>query len=117
MLTITLMVVRIINANEHFVKSVRIRCYSGPYFPAFGLNTERYSVFLRIQSECGKIRTRIIPNLDTFYVVKCLIFLLKSLSKLLKATLQHLAKIGQRINSFVPNAPFFFVPHENIRKT
>ena len=31
---------------------------SGPYFPAFGLNTERYEVSLRIQSECGKIRTR-----------------------------------------------------------
>ena len=31
---------------------------SGPYFPAFGLNTERYFVSLRIQSECGKIRTR-----------------------------------------------------------
>ena len=29
---------------------------SGPYFPAFGLNTERY-LSLRIQSECGKIRT------------------------------------------------------------
>ena len=32
--------------------------FSGPYFPAFGLNTERYEVFLRIQSKCGKIRTR-----------------------------------------------------------
>ena len=31
---------------------------SGPYFPAFGLNTERYEVPLRIQFECGKIRTR-----------------------------------------------------------
>ena len=31
--------------------------FSGPYFPAFGLNTERYGVSLRIQSECGKIRT------------------------------------------------------------
>ena len=31
---------------------------SGPYFPAFGLNTERYEVSLCIQSECGKIRTR-----------------------------------------------------------
>ena len=30
---------------------------SGPYFPAFGLNTERYAS-LRIQSKCGKIRTR-----------------------------------------------------------
>ena len=32
--------------------------FSGPYFPAFGLNTERYEVSLRIQSECGKIRSR-----------------------------------------------------------
>ena len=31
---------------------------SGPYFPAFGLNTERYGVSLRIQSEYRKIRTR-----------------------------------------------------------
>ena len=31
---------------------------SCPYFPVFGLNTERYEVSLRIQSECGKIRTR-----------------------------------------------------------
>ena len=32
--------------------------FSGPYFPAFGLNTERYEVSLRIQSERGKLRTR-----------------------------------------------------------
>ena len=51
------------------MKSVRIRSYSGPYFPAFGLNTERYSVSLHIQSKCGKIRTRITPNTDTFYAV------------------------------------------------
>ena len=31
---------------------------SGPHFPAFELNTERYFVSLRIQSEYGKIRTR-----------------------------------------------------------
>ena len=55
--------------DTHCVKSVRIRSYSGPHFPAFGLNTERYSVSLRIQSECGKIRTRITPNRDTFYAV------------------------------------------------
>ena len=46
----------------HCMKSVRIRSYSGPHFPAFGLNTKRYSVSLRIQSECGKMRTRIAPN-------------------------------------------------------
>ena len=32
--------------------------FSGPYVPAFILNTERYKVSLRIQSECGEIRTR-----------------------------------------------------------
>ena len=29
---------------------------SGPHFPVFGLNTERYSVSLRIQSEYRNIR-------------------------------------------------------------
>ena len=43
----------------HTVRKVsRYGVFSGPYFPAFGLNTERSSVSLRIQSECGKIRTR-----------------------------------------------------------
>ena len=32
--------------------------FSNWYLPAFGLNTERYGISLRIQSECGKIRTR-----------------------------------------------------------
>ena len=53
----------------HLVKSIRIWSFSDPYFPAFGLNTERYSVFLPIQSECGKIRTRKTPNTDTFHKV------------------------------------------------
>ena len=37
-------------------KVSKYRFFSGLYFPAFGLNTGRYS--LRIQSECGKIWTR-----------------------------------------------------------
>ena len=52
--------------NYHCVKGFRVRSYSGPYFPAFGLNTERYGVSLRTQSECGKMRTRIASNMDTF---------------------------------------------------
>ena len=32
--------------------------FSGPYFPAFTLNTKRYFISLRIQSECRKTRTR-----------------------------------------------------------
>ena len=39
-------------------KLSKYRAFSRPYFPAFRLNTERYFVSLRIQSECGKIRTR-----------------------------------------------------------
>ena len=53
----------------HCVSSVRIQSYSGPYRPRFGLSKERYRVSLRIQSECGKIRTRITPITDTFYAV------------------------------------------------
>ena len=47
--------------KSHCVKSVRIRGYSA-HFSAFGVS-------LRIQSKCGKMRTRITPNTDTFYVV------------------------------------------------
>ena len=32
----------------HCVKNARIRNFSGPHFPAFGLNTERYGLSLRI---------------------------------------------------------------------
>ena len=42
--------------NVHCVKSVQIRSFCGPYFPAFGLHTEGVSP--SIQSECRKIRTR-----------------------------------------------------------
>ena len=51
------------------MKNVRIRGFSGPCFPPFGLNTERYSVSLRIQSKCGKIRTGKTPNANTFHLV------------------------------------------------
>ena len=36
------------------MKSVHIQSFSGSYFPAFGLNTERYSESLHIQFECEK---------------------------------------------------------------
>ena len=56
--------------DKHCVKGVRIRSYSAPHFPVFGLNTERYGVPLRIQSKCRKIRTRIAPNTVPFFAVK-----------------------------------------------
>ena len=64
--------------NPHCVKGVRIWSFSGSHFPALGLNTdfpafqlntERYSVPLRIQSERGKIRTRKTTNTNTFHAV------------------------------------------------
>ena len=51
---------------SHCVKSVRIPSFSGLYFPAYGLATERYEVSLRIQSEYREARTRITPKTDTF---------------------------------------------------
>ena len=53
----------------HCVKSVRVRGFSSPYFPVFGLNAKRFGVSLRIQSKYGKIRTKQTPNTDTFHVV------------------------------------------------
>ena len=58
----------------HCVKRVRIRRFSPPYFLAFGLNTEIYSINLRIQSKCRKIRTRKTLNTDTFYAMMPLDF-------------------------------------------
>ena len=43
--------------KSHCVISVRIRSYSGPHFPGFGLNTERNSVSLHLYSECRKMRS------------------------------------------------------------
>ena len=58
----------------HCVKNIRIWSYSGPYFPAFEENMERYRVSLLIQSKCRKVRTKITPNTDTFHTVTPLVF-------------------------------------------
>ena len=73
-----------VNAGPmHCAKSVRIWIYSGPDFPAFGLNTKRYFLSLHIQSKCGKIRTRITPNTDTFHAVN---LSFKGISTILKTS-------------------------------
>ena len=44
---------------------------SGPYFPAFGLNTERYFSYLSVFSpHAGKYGPEIIPYLDTYRPVR-----------------------------------------------
>ena len=69
---------RIINC----MKSVRIWSFSGPYFPAFGMNTEKYGVSLSIQSKCGKVRTRKPQNTDTFHTVLILLSMWLNLTSL-----------------------------------
>ena len=58
-----------IRYDSHCVQGVRIWSYSGQFFPAFELNTKRHGVSLRIQSECGKMWTRVTPNTDAFHAV------------------------------------------------
>ena len=55
--------------NVHRVRSVHVWSFSGLYFSAFGLNTERYGVSLGIQPKCAKMRIRKTPNMDTFHAV------------------------------------------------
>ena len=57
--------------EPHCIKSAPIRSYSGPHFPTFGLNAERYFASLCIQSKCRKIWTRITSKTDTFHSVIC----------------------------------------------
>ena len=49
--------------------TLRVWSFSGHYFPAFELNTNRYSVSLRIQFEYGKIRIRKTLNTGTFQIL------------------------------------------------
>ena len=59
------------NVYERTKLRVCIRSYSGLHFPTFELNTDRYSVFLHIQSKCGKMRTRKTLITDSFYAMLC----------------------------------------------
>ena len=38
------------NIERYCVESVRVRSYSGPYFPAFGLNKDRITPYLSLFS-------------------------------------------------------------------
>ena len=59
---------------KHFLKSVRIWSFSGPYFPAFGLTTEIYRLSFRIQSKYRKIKTRKTLGTDTTVWYRCDMF-------------------------------------------
>ena len=46
--------IKVILTNVHSVKSVRIRSFSGPYFPTFRLNMERYEYLTVFNTNTGK---------------------------------------------------------------
>ena len=54
------------HSENHCVKNVRISSFLGP---------ERCSVYLSVQSECGKIRTGKTSNTEIFFAMNCLALL------------------------------------------
>ena len=65
--------------KNHCVKSVRIRRFSGPYFLAFGLNTENYEASFVFSPNEGKygpenLRIRTFFTQWIYFYVKCLVF-------------------------------------------
>ena len=51
--------------------SLKKKVFSGPYFPAFGLNTERYYYYLSVFSpNARKYGPGKTPYLDTFYAMR-----------------------------------------------
>ena len=60
---------KINNFHTLFKKCPNTEFFSGRYFPAFGLNTEIYSVNISVQSECRKYEPEKDPYLDTFHKV------------------------------------------------
>ena len=82
----------------HCVKSVQIRSFFWPYFPAFGL------LSLRIQSECGKIQTKKISVFGHFSGSVCTSKYLfrgsKSRSKNSKFSYPQAAMVSARKNDY-----------------
>ena len=58
-----------LSENSHCVKVSKYGVFSGPYFPAFGLNTDRYAYLSVFSPNAGKYRPDQIPCLDTFHAV------------------------------------------------
>ena len=77
---------------------VKYRVISGPYFPAFGLNTERYEVSLRIQTECEKYGPETTPYLDTFHTVLLKTILAENNPPSIETTLR---KFGKCLTAFL----------------
>ena len=56
----------IVKENIVYKKNIAFWRIFSMYFPTFGMNTKIYLVNLRIQSECGRMKTREAPNTKIF---------------------------------------------------
>ena len=57
--------------EDHCIKSVHFRSFSGPYFPAFGLNKERYEVMVarrRRKVKSTKIVLKVLSYIRILYL-------------------------------------------------
>ena len=77
--------------------------FPGLYFPVFGLNTERYGVSVRIQSECGKIRTR---KNSVFRHVSCSVCLVISREHVLKEPCDFIGALKEPLKASQQPAKF-----------
>ena len=53
---------------HHCIKSVHIQSYSGPHFPAFRINMERYEVYKSIQNIQSIWKIRSIQNISLYFM-------------------------------------------------
>ena len=60
----------VIDSLRLYMKSVQMRSFFWSVFPAFGLNTERYSYLSVFSLNVGKHRPQKTLHLDTFHTVK-----------------------------------------------
>ena len=88
----------------HCVKMFKYGAFSGPYFSAFGLNTERYEVSLRIQSKCGKIRTRK-NSVFGHFSRKAYAFVVNLVSNILFYPIQYYLSFASWLTLSTPKCP------------
>ena len=56
------------------MKSIRIRSFSGAYFPSFGLNTESISVFRPNEGKYGPEKLQIRTHFTQFEIIEIFLF-------------------------------------------
>ena len=115
----------------HYVKSNPIQSFSGPYFPAFGQNTDRYSVRMRkntdqkhcrirtLSTQCFGLMNLKFPQKDISYFCYLLIYMQKFKKKSLiqfcfKAFESIYSKSFFKKNNFLTHFVFSIIRSSNL---